>query len=371
MTSHHPSGGAGSWHTAYLEGFDGGSLVAGSCASVRQCATADEGQVLVGTPGAPAHTWSKTPIDAGASLSGIACPSTGLCFAAVSTTGQIISSTNPTGGARWPVAYTDPATAAAGAVVNSLSCPSAALCVGVDSRGNVLTSTGPAGGGWSSVPIDSWRRAEQCVLHRGRILPGGRPLLRARVRLERAPLLEPAPGPPLRRPSSPGVSCASPQLCVGGGSGCSSTRAPRPVHPAAGVRVLTDSAEISVTWASSSSRSTRWPVRRLGCVSAGDSGGTIFASTSPTTAGSWSGRYFDQPADPASGPDIALNAVSCSSTESGAAVDSHGGAVTSTNPASGSGSLAPMRDLAGDISCPSTQLCIAVDSVGNAIVGRS
>ena len=110
MTSHHPTGGAHTWHTVDLEGFSGGNLLAVSCSSARQCATVDEGQVLVGTPGASAHTWSKAPVDAGAPLNGVGCPSAGLCFAAVGTRGQILYSTNPTGGARWSVAESDPAT---------------------------------------------------------------------------------------------------------------------------------------------------------------------------------------------------------------------------------------------------------------------
>jgi hypothetical protein len=369
MTSHHPTGGAHSWHTVDLERFSGGNLVAVSCVSARQCATVDEGQVLVGTPGAPAHTWSKAPVDAGAPLNGVGCPSAGLCFAAAGTTGRILYSTNPTGGARWSVAETDPASGAGAATVNALSCPTAALCVAVDSKGNVLTSSTPTvGGSWSSAPIDpggdlssvSCTASGYCLAvdPAGDVFASGNPTGGAGVWTA-------SPAPAFLQ-----VACASAQLCLGGGSGVLYASA-SPGAAGSWNQVLTDSAVIrDVGIVQFSFNALACPSTEL-CLAA-DSGGTVFASTSPTSPTSWSGRYFDQPADPASGPGIAVNALSCGSTDLCVAVDSDGGALSSTDPgASGSWSRAPMRASASDISCPSAQLCVAVDSLGNAIVGRS
>lgn len=56
--------------------------------------------------------------------------------------GEVITSTNPTGG---PGAWTAADVDGTNPIV-SLSCPSESLCVGIDEAGNVLTSTDPAGG---------------------------------------------------------------------------------------------------------------------------------------------------------------------------------------------------------------------------------
>jgi hypothetical protein len=61
-------------------------------------------------------------------------------------------SQNPAGGAATWVrsSYSIDTTAQ----ITGLSCPNAQLCVAVDTRGNVLTSNQPVGGGWPHVAVD-------------------------------------------------------------------------------------------------------------------------------------------------------------------------------------------------------------------------
>jgi hypothetical protein len=69
--------------------------------------------------------------------------------------GNVLTSTDPTGGASaWSIAPgPDPHSNAAYAV----SCPSTSLCVAVNGDGRIATSTNPASGGttWTSQPIDT------------------------------------------------------------------------------------------------------------------------------------------------------------------------------------------------------------------------
>jgi hypothetical protein len=96
-------------------------------------------------------------------MTSISCPSTNLCVA-VDGAGNVITSTDPTGGAAaWTVARFDPSTTqnntdnAGGVLVRGVSCPSTGLCVAVDAAGNALVSTGPTGGAaaWTIVHIDT------------------------------------------------------------------------------------------------------------------------------------------------------------------------------------------------------------------------
>jgi hypothetical protein len=67
--------------------------------------------------------------------------------------GNIVTSTQPTGGARaWRVTRVDPHH-----VLYGVSCGSTALCVAADSAGNVVTSTNPTGGpsSWKLTSVDS------------------------------------------------------------------------------------------------------------------------------------------------------------------------------------------------------------------------
>ena len=106
----------------------------------------------------------------------MSCPSISLCVA-VDVFGNVITSTDPTGGKRaWKIVNIDGELG----YLSSVSCPSVSLCVAFDWSGNVLTSTDPTGG------KRAWR-----------ITHVYRPMLVRGIRL----------GPTA-------VSCASASLCV-------------------------------------------------------------------------------------------------------------------------------------------------------------
>jgi hypothetical protein len=113
--------------------------------SILPLLTAIAGLATLASPAgaAAALTWSttKTPVETGAGLTAIACPSTGLCVAG-GPGDRLAVSTDPSAGA-WS-AFTV-ATGTPGAITD-VSCATAALCVAVDSTGNVLSSTEPSAG---------------------------------------------------------------------------------------------------------------------------------------------------------------------------------------------------------------------------------
>ena len=75
-------------------------------------------------------------------LFSVACPSASLCVATDDNGGNILSSTNPAGGAAtWSTANVDGTQALA-----AVGCATSSFCVASDFAGDVLTSTNPAGG---------------------------------------------------------------------------------------------------------------------------------------------------------------------------------------------------------------------------------
>jgi hypothetical protein len=99
--------------------------------------------LVVPSAAGAALTWSstRTPVETGAGLTAIACPSLGLCVAG-GPGDRLAVSTGPAAGT-W-TAFTA-ATGTPGTIAD-ISCATAALCVAVDSAGNVLSSTDPGGG---------------------------------------------------------------------------------------------------------------------------------------------------------------------------------------------------------------------------------
>jgi hypothetical protein len=143
------------WHPAHrIEPARNGGLSDVACPSATLCVAVDQSGWLVTTTRPTAGVWSRTvPIDsvAGGTLTGVSCPSTKLCVA-VDAAGDVVTSTNPTGGAKaWRRPVRVDSTAAAGggyAGLADISCPTVALCVAVDAGdpGNIVTSTNPTGG---------------------------------------------------------------------------------------------------------------------------------------------------------------------------------------------------------------------------------
>ena len=126
-----------------------------SCPSSGLCVAVDRGgNVVTSTnPTGGATAWTVTHVDGSNGLDSVSCPSSGLCVA-VDDAGNVVTSTNPTGGASaWTVTHVD-----GSRDLNSVSCPSSSLCVTVDDAGDVVTSTNPTGGAgaWTVSHVDGF-----------------------------------------------------------------------------------------------------------------------------------------------------------------------------------------------------------------------
>lgn len=115
--------------------------------------------LAAGTAGAAASVplrWSSPVTLPGSyGVFSLACPASTLCVAG--TSGDLLVSTHPTGGAgAWVPSAAPPQRSGVGAAVQGIACPSVSLCVAVSSNA-VLTSTDPAGG------AGAWRIARLAI----------------------------------------------------------------------------------------------------------------------------------------------------------------------------------------------------------------
>ncbi len=177
ITSSAPSAGSGTWSLAHVDSMTGtvtlrgsattnppnsnpvtlSGLTSVSCATATMCVAVDAaGNVVASTnPTGGASAWTMFPVDS-AALDSVSCPSTNFCMA-VDDRGEYVDSlTAPTGGSSgWnttgcPCQFKSPSSATpldATAVMNSVSCPSAELCLATDQNGNVVV-------GVPSVPLE-------------------------------------------------------------------------------------------------------------------------------------------------------------------------------------------------------------------------
>jgi hypothetical protein len=135
-----------------------GGIGAVSCPSASFCAAVDGGaSVLAAANPLTGSSWTVTSVDPGHTLASVSCPSSSLCIA-VDEAGNAAVSTNPEGASpTWVVSHIDDDVTSTGAqaALDDVSCPSVALCVAVDSAGDVLTSTNPAGGpaAWTTSAV--------------------------------------------------------------------------------------------------------------------------------------------------------------------------------------------------------------------------
>src|SRR5665213_492266 len=115
-------------------------------------------------PTAGPLTWSAPlridhqPPFAGNLVEGVSCPSVGLCVA-VDQVGDVVTSNNPAGGAAaWTVTHVDNTKDPISEATNlgAVSCPTTGLCIAVDISGNVVTSSNPTGGAtaWALTKVD-------------------------------------------------------------------------------------------------------------------------------------------------------------------------------------------------------------------------
>jgi hypothetical protein len=261
--------------------------------------------------------WRETTSPTAAPLTAVSCPSASLCVAGEAA-GNILSSTNPTGGPiAWSIAAVSPQQS-----IQSVSCPSISLCVAVDYTG-ILTSTNPTGGtsAWTNTTIDQGSFFDT-------------------------------------------VSCPAVSLCVAGGGGAR-------IDGGATILTSTDPTGGASSWSSAPVASGNEIVNAVSCPSvslcvATTNKGDVLTSTNPTGgASAWTKTTIDH--------GNVLFAVSCPSVSLCVAVD-YTGILTSTNPTGGTsawtkttidqGNTAVVVDT---VSCPSVSLCVAGDSNGNIL----
>jgi len=327
-----------------------------SCPSASLCVAVDNaGNVVTSTnPAGGASTWTVTHVDGSAGsnriLTGISCPSASLCVA-VDQEGDVVTSTDPTGGASaWRVAHVNGIYSFDFA---SVSCPSMSLCVAVDTSGNAVSSADPTGGpsAWNAVHADPTMLS--CGPHGSNEC--------------QAPLLS--------------VSCPTASLCVA-------------FDEAGNVVTSTNPTGDASAWTVSNSVYAIFPPGPtcdgglcilVSCPSASscvavDSAGNTITSTNPTGgAKAWTVRQVDL-ANKSALSLAGFSGISCPSPSFCVALDAAGNAVSSTNPTthmpvwtfdqidapiSGPSSVSTLTG----VSCPSTIFCVAVDYAGHAIVG--
>jgi hypothetical protein len=292
------------------------NLSAVSCPSTDFCVAVDRaGDVITSTnPLGGASAWNVTSVDSGvnAGLTGVSCPSAALCIA-VDSTGHVVTSIHPMGGpSAWTVTRLDQA-----GNLNGVSCASVAFCVAVDTNGDAVTTTDPLGGpsAWTVSNVDGSN-------------------------------------------SVSAVSCPSTHLCVA-------------VDSNGDVMTSSNPARGASTW-------TRDEMAGLGaldavacpsvllCVATAESGDVII-STARAAGISWR---------TVSAESQALYGVSCPTVRLCVAVDAGGDAAVSTNPSGASGSWTTIVvDAKGfalsGVSCPTARLCVAVDTQNDVVVSTS
>jgi len=282
-----------------------------SCPSNGLCVGVDEsGNVVTSSnPTGGATAWTVINVDGSNYIGGVSC-TTGLCVA-VDNFGNVVTSTNPTGGATaWTVTHVDGSN-----FLDGVSCPSAGLCVAVDQSGNVVTSTNPTGG------ASAWT-----VTNLGGFLEG--------------------------------VSCPISALCVA-------------VNGTGNVLTSTNPTGGATAWAVTSVDGSN-SMDGVSCPSSGlcvtvDQSGNVVTSSNPTGgATAWTVAHVDG--------SNAIFSVSClSSGGLCVAGDIVGNVVTSTNPIGGAAAWT-VANVDGStymegVSCPSINICVVVDGGGNVVTG--
>jgi hypothetical protein len=337
-------------------------------------------------PASATAGWEETQLPGAAGkvyLLGVDCPSKELCVA-VGTNNLIASSTNPTEGAGdwkyvhagegpWPQTEEWPTEAISGRQIQSISCPSVELCVAVTSQGNIYSSTNPTGpaSAWKVSQVDeeghnthlfgvSCPSVSLCVAVSGRRLDQGKILTST----------DPHGGPSawsaieLAEPMEfRAVSCDTPSFCA----------------------VVTEDGRI-VTSTNPRGDGSAWSVlgapagpgslRAVSCVESalclsGNEGGNLLVSANPTAGlSSWS--VTD------GGGSVQITGTACAAASECLAVDNNGSVLVSTDPTGGRAAwsytnLVPYTpgkgmELEGNAlfaaSCPSSSLCALTGSRG-------
>ena len=337
--------------------------------------------VLAATAASPASasTWTVRQLQDGPTqmlLWGVSCPTTSLCVA-VGTNSTVAVSTNPAGdAAAWsavhPEGYFQPLLPSLGGgiylgnAIRGVSCPSDRLCVAAGHQGNIITSTNPTGGpaAWGITGLGleathmkgiSCASPSLCVVvgYDGRVItstnPTGGPSAWTMSRLE-------APKDLL------GVSCPTVSFCAAVDNGGYITVSTNPTGGPSAWQLVGRPGGGALNGISCPSPSL--------CVTANTS--QVITSTDPTGGlGSWKVVT--------AGTGLPVKGVSCPTTSACAAVDNNADAITSTDPTGGpeawsfvnvipadASEESPQNGMFG-ISCASESLCVAVGNAGKII----
>jgi hypothetical protein len=326
----------------------------------QQVVTAGRSLTVTAPPASPKadFAWTApTPISTGAGLTAVSCAPGGLC-GAVDTNGDFVSSSNPAGGAgTWTTVAIDPG-ASTGLV--GISCPTAQFCAAISALpGDVLVSTDPAGGaaGWKAteLPGGGVPQAIDCptstlcviVDSTGDVITSTDPTGGASAWSSASV----NPGNSLD-----GVGCAGTALCVAAGAGLSTS-----TMPAGGASAWRTTTAVS-------GGAVSCPTSTL-CVIGGGTGDAEI-STDPTGGPS---AYTDTYIDTIHVLETNTG-VSCVAGGPCVVVGDGGDAITSLDPAGGAKAwttvnIDPSAGLSA-VSCASADLCVAVDTAGDALVGR-
>jgi hypothetical protein len=157
FASTNPASGAQGWKAGFGITINAAGL---SCPSLKLCLGVGlDGPVISRRPTEPTSWTYPDELD-GVSLRDISCPSTSLCVAA-DDAGDVLTTTDPTEFPKaWKTTHVDERQSldsglGANAALEALSCPTSRLCVAVDDGGNVLTSTDPTGGAraWKTTKL--------------------------------------------------------------------------------------------------------------------------------------------------------------------------------------------------------------------------
>jgi hypothetical protein len=302
----------------------------------------------------PPPTWSAPHWVSGMhEIVSVSCPSTSLCVA-VDDDGDVMTSTNPAGGASaWTVADIDGTDQ-----INSLSCPSTSLCVAVDTVGNILTSTDPTGG------TSAWKTADVAgVTELTAVSCPSATLCIAGGLGVQVTSTDPAGGASAWNESSDSLdwfdsgslACPSPTLCVAAAMTPHGTDMLTSTDPAGGAATWRSVLLPDVSWIFAMS----CPTTSLCVTDASDSafsynGQVILSSTDPAGGGTtWK-------ATPVTNTEWSLG-LACASASLCTAF-SENGAYYSTNPAAATPTWtyeAVKWPVATAVVCPSAWLCIA------------
>jgi hypothetical protein len=303
-------------------------------------------------------------------VQGITCPTTALCVAVDYTGGNVLTSSNPTGGSQaWTVTnVTATGFQSADNRLEAVGCSTSGLCVAIDSSGHVITTANPTGGTglWTvtqlaltdltgaSCPTD-----DLCVVvdSAGNVATSTTPLGGAAA--WKVIHLSGAGG--LRR-----VSCPTVNLCVGVTYGGNVVTSTNPIGGATAWR--STHIEGPVGCAPSEIQLAPCSLNDVSCPTATfcaavDGGGKVLVASNPLGgAAAWTPRLVDPVAyDPS---------ISCSGSTLCVITDGSR-VIASSNPAGATplwkATTVNGVDVLHDVSCPAPSLCVAVDHVGNLV----